>query len=238
MIRWSRKRGFTQLHIAGLLALLGAGLVMGSRVAPRWMQREANVADAAQNYLRARNIQPLAADLDGVLGEVRGKSIPTLSHPLLSNAVPDFDLVDHAGNAHSLSEHLSRGPVVVVFYYGYYCNHCVSQLFALNADIAHFRKLGAEVLAISADSPEETAEKFAKYGMFEFPVLSDPDNKIAAAYSIVAPSKGGASESLLHGTFVIDQQGVLRWCHYGEAPFESNGTLLVELAQLQGRQLP
>ena len=68
-----------------------------------------------------------------------------------------------------------------------------------------------------------------------FPVLSDPGNKTAVDYSIYAPALGSKSDRLLHGTFVIDKDGIVRWCHYGEAPFTANATLLVELGKFQGR---
>ena len=50
--------------------------------------------------------------------------------------------------------------MVLVFYYGYHCNHCVGQLFALHDDISKFRELGAEVVAVSADPPEWTRERW------------------------------------------------------------------------------
>lgn len=213
-------------------------MVVASAAAPRlrkYWQQSRNVAAEAKEYLRERNVQPLKVDLDTLLAESREKSLPTLAHPLLNQPAPTFELSDHNSQKQSLAEHLARGPVVVVFYYGYYCNHCVSQLFALQEDIAKFRELGAEVMAISADTPQQTTEKFAKYGQFTFPVLSDPDNKTAEAYSIYAPASEGKKERLLHGTFVIDREGIVRWCHYGDAPFTANATLLVEIAKLQNR---
>ena len=48
----------------------------------------------------------------------------------------------------------------------------MSQLFALQDDLSKFHELGAEVIAISADTPQETTVKFAKFGGFTFPVLS------------------------------------------------------------------
>jgi peroxiredoxin Q/BCP len=228
----------TQQQVILGLAFIGGALVLVSAAAPRMRQywRDSqNVAAEAKEYLRERNVKPLEVDLDTLLAESRDKSLPTLPHPLLNQLAPGFELSSHNGQKQSLAEQLSRGPVVVVFYYGYYCNHCVSQLFALQDDLAKFRELGAEVIAISADTPEQTTEKFAKYGQFTFPVLADPDNKTAEAFSIFAPASEGKKERLLHGTFVIDKEGVVRWCHYGDAPFTANATLLVELAKLQGR---
>ncbi len=103
-----------------------------------------------------------------------------------------------------------------MFYFGYYCNHCVSQLFALQKDIDKFRELGATVVAISADPPELTSERFKKYGAFTFPVVSDPNHVVAARYATYVPSsKPGEEGDALHGTFVIARDGRLAWVNRG-----------------------
>jgi peroxiredoxin len=232
----TRRRGLTQRHAVVLLAIAGAGLVLASLLAPRiqsYLRSQRDIAAEAKDYLKQRNVQPLEQNLDTLLAEAKSTSIPSLPHPLQSQTAPGFELSDHNGRQHTLAEHVERGPVVLVFYYGYYCNHCVSQLFALQDDLAKFHQLGAEVIALSADTPQQTTEKFAKYGPFTYPVLADLGNKTAIEYSIFTPSAAGKPERLLHGTFIIDKQGVVRWCHYGEAPFTANATLLVELAKLQ-----
>jgi peroxiredoxin len=118
----------------------------------------------------------------------------------------------------------------LVFYYGYYCNHCVSQLFALNKDVAKFNELGATVLAVSADPSEQTRKRFKEYGAFGFPVLSDPSNAAARKYGAYIPStKPGEDGDLLHGTFVIDRAGRVTWANRGDVPFTENHTLLIEL---------
>ena len=153
------------------------------------------------------------------------KACPALPHPLLNAQSPDFQLADHTGRIHRLSDHLANGPVVLVFYYGYYCNHCVAQLFALQDDSAKFQELGAEILAVSPDSPEETATKFGKYGKFTFPVLSDPANMTAAAYSVFREKSADKPQMQLHGTFVIDKEGIVpAWCHYAHEPFTANAS--------------
>jgi peroxiredoxin len=224
-----------QRFLVMALALAGSGLLLAPTIASRlrrYWRETADVAAEAKEYLRERDVTPLAKGLPTLIGEARFSSISTLEHPLLGRAAPDFQLSDHTGQRHSLAEHLQRGPVVLVFYYGYYCNHCVGQLFALQDDLSLFRESGAQVLAMSADPPEATAEKFTKFGAFDYPVLSDPDNRTAEAYSLYTPAAAGKAQRLLHGTFVIDQAGTVRWCHYGPAPFTANGTLLYELSRL------
>jgi len=122
--------------------------------------------------------------------------------------------------AHFADRRVQKGPVVLVFYYGYLCDHCVSQLFAIDKDLARFRELGATVLAISPDTAELTRSRFKQYGAFAFPVLSDPGNKVATKYETYVPSATAGQEGdLLHGTFIISRQGKIVWTNRGEAPF-------------------
>jgi peroxiredoxin len=120
--------------------------------------------------------------------------------------------------------------VVVVFYYGYWCSHCVAQLFALNEDIDKFRALGGQVIAISADPPEQTAERFAQYGRFDFPVLSDADNRTAQRYDVFRAANGDQPAEQRHGTFLIGANGRVLWCNTGDKPFLDNKSLLHHLA--------
>jgi peroxiredoxin len=230
---------------AGLLgtALLAAGVGLLSWAGWRHLHRspppatstEPDVAEAARGFLRERNVRPLSVPLTELLADTRARREPTQEHPLLGEPAPDFELSDHRQQAWRLRESIGRGPVVLVFYYGYHCNHCVGQLFALHDDIGKFRELGAEVVAVSADPPEWTHGRFRQYGAFAFPVLSDPGNRVAQAYGVYRPASGKTREDLQHATFVIGRDGRVRWAYRGNQPFTGNRTLLYELARLEGR---
>ena len=150
---------------------------------------------------------------------------------------PDFTLQDHRGQRWSLRGHLDRGPVVVVFYLGYACNACVHDLFELNADFGRFHRLGAEVVAVSGDTPGLTRQRFEQYGAFGFPVLSDPGRVVARSYGTFRPANGSKPEEFLHGTFLIGRDGQVHWVRCGDTPFRNNQALLYELARL-GDKLP
>lgn len=151
-----------------------------------------------------------------------GASEESARHPLIGLRAPEFSLLDIDGRQVSLSELNQNGPVVVVFYYGYWCSHCVAQLFALNEDIKRFEELATSVVAVSPDSPNDTAEKFGKYGRFDFPVLSDAKHIAAAAYDVYA----ARTEDFKHGTFLIDRNGIVVWANTGGAPFTEFEALL------------
>jgi len=188
----------------------------------------------ARDFLRNRNVKPLSDSLERVLASSRTDRVKTMPHALLGKAAPDFELSDHRQNPWRLSNLLKQGPVVLVFYYGYHCNHCVGQLFALHDDIQVFREVGAQVITVSADPPELTRDRFRQYGEFAFPVLSDRGNKIAQVFGVHQPATEKTGEDLQHGTFVIGRDGEVHWAHHGNYPFTDNATLLCELARLEG----
>lgn len=191
---------------------------------------EQNLAEEAREDLERRNFRPLSGPLEALLSDPAYQPIPTQVHPLLGQPAPDFTLLDTADKPWSLAEKLRAGPVVLIFYYGYYCNHCVSQLFGVHKDGDKFREVGATVVAVSADPAQLTRARFQKYGAFAFPVLSDPGNSVAAKYGTYTPStKAGEEGDLVHGTFVIDRRGRVIWANRGDGPFTENRTLLVEV---------
>ncbi len=195
---------------------------------------QVNIAEEAKELLRKEKPAPLSEPMEKLLAEARQVHFESYKHPLVGKSAPEFTGTDPDGKEWSLKESLKKGPVVVVFYLGYFCDHCVSQLFGVNEDIERFRELGADVVALSPDSMETTLKRYKEYGRFKFPVLSDKNNRIAKTYGVVKPAHDGKDEELLHGTFVIDQQGVVRWAAFGETPFGHNPTLLYELAKIKG----
>jgi thioredoxin-dependent peroxiredoxin len=208
-------------------------VVAHDRTSPPPAQR--NLAVAAGEDLERRNFRPLSRPLEELLADPNYKPVPTQAHPLLGKPAPDFTLSDAYKKDWSLTLRLKKGPVVLVFYYGYYCNHCVSQLFALHKDADKFHELGAEVVAISADTPELTRERFKEYGAFAFPVLCDPGHKVARKFGTIRGSVEGEGEPS-HGTFIISRSGRVVWANRGGEPFTENLTLLLELARCEKRQ--
>jgi len=228
-LSWGKTAFLTVLLLVGVSLLVLAAI---HALAPA--PARPDLAKEAREYLRKRQVTPLSEPLTRLLADPGKSLVPTQAHALLGDPAPEFDLEDPSGRRWTLKELTGKGPVVLVFYYGYWCNHCVAQLFALQQDVERFHELGAEVVAVSADPPEQTRERFKRYGKFAFPVLSDPGNKVARAYGVAQQTRGG-EDALLHGTFVISHDGVVDWCQCGDEPFTGNLTLLHELARMEGR---
>ena len=119
---------------------------------------------------------------------------------------PDFTLPGTEGREYSLADYAGQ-PVVLVFYPGDDTPVCTKQLNSYNDDLSQFEALNAQVLAISAQGIE-SHEKFAAKHGFRFPLLSDTDKSVAAAYGTLGPL-GFPRRSI----FVIDGEGTVVYVH-------------------------
>jgi peroxiredoxin Q/BCP len=124
----------------------------------------------------------------------------------LGDRAPDFTLNGTGSRSYSLADYRGK-PVVLVFYPGDDTPVCTKQLNTYNNDLDEFTKVGAQVLAISAQDVA-SHEKFASKHNFQFPLLADPDKSVAGLYGTLGPL-GFPRRSV----FVIDGDGVIRYAH-------------------------
>jgi peroxiredoxin len=233
----TEKRGHLPALTGTLLAasIVGIAYLTVTGLSPSRSPQTRSEADDAKEYLRDKKVEPLSGPLQTLLADTSKPRVPTEKHALLGGPAPAFSVPDADDHLVSLESLLTRGPVVLVFYYGYSCNHCVAQLFALNDDLKYFRELGAIVVAIGPDTSERTRKKYAEFGAFGFPVLSDTNRTVASRYGVYRPKVEGTREWEAHGTFLIDRSGIIRWANTGDEPFIGNATLLAELARINGQ---
>ena len=153
--------------------------------------------------------------------------------PIPSSAAQPQALVleDAKGKTRDLGARVSNGPVVVVFYLGSTCMACVTHLVELERAMPRFRERGAEVWAVSADSPNFSRERMRRFGDFQIPLLSDSGHAVALAYGVWKPLPGGDKDDgeALHGTFIVDRGGLIRWVYIGDRPFANIDALLAAL---------
>ncbi len=146
-------------------------------------------------------------------------------------SLPDFSLPDSTGSVVSLSSLLARGPAVVTFYRGGWCPFCDLQLRAYQRALSEIHHLGAELVAISPQTPDYALSDVEKKQL-TFPVLTDAHNHVARTYGLVfqlsdalktlqtgfgnpIPKFNGDDswELPMPGTFVLDRTGIVRLSH-------------------------
>jgi peroxiredoxin Q/BCP len=139
---------------------------------------------------------------------------------------PGFTLPDADGHPVSLSA-LHGQRVVVYFYPAAMTPGCTKEAcdFRDNLD-----SLDAQVLGISPDPPAKLA-KFRDRDALTFPLLSDPDHAVAAAYGAYGEKKlyGKTTVGVIRSTFVIDADGVIEKAMYGVKATGHVARLLAEI---------
>lgn len=115
------------------------------------------------------------------------------------DVVPDFTLTDQHGQQRSLSGLLESGPVVLFFYPKAMTTGCTKESCHFRDLGAEFAEVGAQRVGISADSTDRQAQFDAKHDL-GYPLLSDPDRKVAAIFGVKRPGPIFNKRA----TFVID----------------------------------
>ena len=143
-----------------------------------------------------------------------------------------WSLPDAEGHMHSLASYRGK-PVVVIFYLGAGCLHCAEQLQAFGPKTQEFRDAGIELIAISTDDMKNLQRSHENYrdGVFPFPLVSDADEDVFKAYRCFDDFEGFA----MHGTFLIDETGLVRWQDISYEPFMNPDFVLKEADRLLGK---
>lgn len=96
---------------------------------------------------------------------------------------PAAILVNQIGGLTDLGALMAQGPVVVTFYRGGWCPYCNLELRAYQALLPDFAALGARLVAISPETPDNTLSTAEKNAL-AFDVLSDAKGQLADALGI------------------------------------------------------
>ncbi|MFI0139458.1 peroxiredoxin-like family protein [Streptomyces luteogriseus] len=147
----------------------------------------------------------------------------------VGDKAPRFSLPSATGQALTLDDLLTEGPVVLTFYRGAWCPYCNIALRSLQQHHEAITARGARLVAISPQIPDESITLAEKHAL-TFDVLSDigsdtakqyglafdlPDD-LAAVYDklgfdLQRVNDGHPRTLPLPATYVIDRDGTIRW---------------------------
>jgi peroxiredoxin len=99
---------------------------------------------------------------------------------------PQFTLKNQSEREVSSVDLLAQGPLVVTFYRGIWCPYCNMELQAINDVLPQIRAYGANVVAISPQTPVNS-RKAVRENKLAFPVLSDVNGETGAAFGLRFP---------------------------------------------------
>jgi len=141
-------------------------------------------------------------------------------------AAPKLDVANGEGKPVRLEDYHGQN-VVLVFFIGDYCIHCVEQLAAMNKRMTEFEEKKAVVLAVCSAPPSQTKASSSLKDV-KIPILSDSNHENARRFA----SYDDFEEIELHSTILIDGAGRVRWKRTGGAPFMNIDFLLQELGRV------
>jgi len=113
----------------------------------------------------------------------RAKGLPA-DAVAVGDVLSDFTLPDATGQDVSLSELVTDGPAILVFYRGGWCPYCNIQLRAYQAALPEMVALGARLVAISPQLPDRSLST-TETNELTFDVLSDVGNTVARRFGLV-----------------------------------------------------
>jgi peroxiredoxin len=147
----------------------------------------------------------------------------------VGDQAPEFTLTDSTGEPLSSAALLTSGPLVVSFYRGVWCPYCNMDLRALQAALPSYQQLGANLVAISPQTPVNSRRSVKQNGL-SFPILSDPENRVGAAFGLrftlpsylidiyrdnhidlVAFNHDDSGTLSMPARFVVSQDGMIRY---------------------------
>ena len=165
-----------------------------------------------------KNIRIEPAEVPGpMVGEEAGRS------DSMGASYSDFSLPDAFGKVHRLAD-LARHPSILLFFRGRACVHCNAQLQSFALLCARFAALGVNVIAISSTGVQALPK--ATTGGDPFPILFLADAR-REAFRVFGCLD--ASDSPLHGTFVVERGGKVRFSNVGKEPFMDAERVLAEV---------
>jgi peroxiredoxin len=149
----------------------------------------------------------------------------------VGQAAPGLTLPNALSKPIALASLWAQGPLIVVFYRGGWCPYCNLELRAWQALLPQLNSLGAQIVAISPQLPDNslsTAEKNA----LAFEVLSDSALSAANGFGLAfempesliqvyqtvghdLPNVNGNGRWVLPvpATYLIDRQGIIQYAH-------------------------
>ena len=127
---------------------------------------------------------------------------------------PDFTLDTADGGSVSLADLRGR-RTIVYFYPAAATPGCTTQACDFRDNLASLQAAGYAVVGISPD-PVTKLATFAEAEHLTFPLASDPDRSVAAAYGAFGEKKlyGKTVVGIIRSTFVVAADGTLEVAQY------------------------
>lgn len=133
---------------------------------------------------------------------------------------PDFTLKSKTADGLKdikLSDNFGKQQTVLLFFPLAFTGVCTQEMCDQTAGLGDYEKLGAQVIAISVDSPF-AQEAWAKANKITLTIVSDLNKEVTKAYDVVFPMLAGVGDTSARAAFVIGKDGVIKYAEQTATP--------------------
>ena len=137
----------------------------------------------------------------------------------IGSKAPDFTLKSKSpvDVEVKLSNSFGKKNTVLLFFPLAFTGVCTAEMCSLTAGLDAYAALGAEVIAVSVDSPFAQAA-WAKQEKIGITLASDLNKAVTKAYDVVFPMLAGVGDTSARAAFVIDKAGVIQYSEQTPTP--------------------
>lgn len=138
----------------------------------------------------------------------------------VGSKAPDFTLKTKSADGLKdvkLSDNFGKKQTVLLFFPAAFTGVCTTEMCDQTSGLAEYEKLGAQVYAISVDTPF-SQEAWAKQNNIGVTILSDLNKSVTKAYDVVFPNLAGIGDTAARAAFVIGQDGVVKYAEQTPTP--------------------
>jgi peroxiredoxin len=133
---------------------------------------------------------------------------------------PDFTL--KSKNAEglidvTLSANFGKKQTVLLFFPLAFTGVCTAEMCDITSGLSAYAELGAEVIAISVDSPF-AQEAWAQQNSIKLTIVSDLNKTTTKAYDVLFPGLAGIGDTSARAAFVIGKDGVIKYAEQTPTP--------------------
>ena len=130
----------------------------------------------------------------------------------VGSKAPDFTL--KSKNAEglrdvTLSANFGQKQTVLLFFPLAFTGVCTTEMCDITSGLSAYTGLGADVIAISVDSPF-AQEAWAKANGIKLTIVSDLNKQVTKAYDVLFPGLAGIGDTTARAAFVIGKDGVIK----------------------------
>lgn len=153
----------------------------------------------------SRQMTAIAAVLGAVFVVAWGAGGVHADEPKVGDPAPAFSLRGSDGKVYTLADYKGKSAVVLAWFPRAFTGGCTAECKSFAQGGSVLKGLNVAYFTASVDPPDYN-KRFAEQLNCDYPILSDPDKRVAEAYGVVHEGRPVPER----WTFYIDKDGVIR----------------------------